>query len=235
MTPDPEHGITDESTLSDLSLEDDTTRWRWLERWNAAVFFVAGILLSVFVVVTAIRGVTDMTGVWIGVAEVGSGVLGLIAGIIGVVSLYPRLRDRAPRLSRGGIWAVGAAVIGIVVTIGWLLVIGIPESQGEDVPTALTLLFVLSVILIALGFLLFAAASLRTHTPSRLVGLLLLVPVVMWIIHYVVLAIVGSIWTGTVIDYTVIAVAFLTLGYLLHTRHSPTDRAESSPTEVRHG
>lgn len=189
------------------------------------MFLVAGVLFGGFVVVNIISLFTDMTGTWLGVAEVGTGFLGLVASIVAVVGLYPRLNNRVPRLSGAGLLAFLGAIVGLLGSVGWLLNIGL-ENAPEAVPTALTGLFTLSVLLIAVGFLVFAAACLRTNTPSRMVGYLLFVPVVMWIWHYVALAIFGSTRIGTIVDYTVIAAAFLAVGYLLRTESNPTDRAE---------
>lgn len=205
------------------------TMWKSLERRNAAVFYVAGVLYVGFVVVSAISGFTEITSIWLGVAEIGTGFGGLVVSIIGVISLYPRLNDRVPRLSGSALLAFVLAVVGLVGAVVWLVgIIGL-ENAPEAVPIALTALASLSVLLIAVGFLLFAVACLRTNTPSRRVGYLLLVPVIMWVWHYVALAIFGSTYLGTVIDYTVIAAAFLYLGYLLRTRHAPAGHADAAP------
>ena len=123
------------------------------------------------------------------------------------------------------------AVVGLVGAVVWLVgIIGL-ENAPEAVPVALTALASLSILLIAAGFLLFAVACLRTNTPSRKVGYLLVIPVIVWIWHYVAFTIFGSTYLGTVIDYTVIAATFLYLGYLLRTNHLPPENAGPSPRE----
>ncbi|PSQ09851.1 hypothetical protein BRC93_11690 [Halobacteriales archaeon QS_5_70_15] len=67
------------------------------------------------------------------------------------------------------------------------------------------------------------------HADSGMMGTLLIVPVIMWIWHYVALTIFGSTRIGTIIDYAVIAAAFLAIGYLLRTGSEPTRGAEPAP------
>ena len=206
-----------------------TQQSRSIEKWSEVMFLVAGVLFAGFVVVNIISWLTNMTAVWLGVAEVGTGLLGLVASTIAVVGLYPRLNDRVPRLSGAGVVAFVGAIVGLVASVVWLVgIIGL-ENAPEAVPTALTALFSLSVLLIAAGFLIFAIACLRTNIPSRRVGYLLIVPVIMWIWHYVALTIFGSTRIGTIIDYAVIAAAFLAIGYLLRTGSEPTRGAEPAP------
>lgn len=199
-----------------------TRSWESLEKWSPTAFLGAGVLFFAFVVASVISGFTNIEGTWVLVAEGGTGLLGLIVAIVAVVGLYPGLRDRSPYMSRGAVLAFVAAVVGLIVALGWRL-------SASSVPTALTLLFSLSVLLIAVGFLLTTAASLRTETPSRTVGVLLFVPVIMWVWHYATFAFVGSMYLLTVIDYTVITAAFLAIGYRLQTESEPTSRTEPTP------
>lgn len=203
--------------------------WKSLEKRSAVIFLAAGVLFVGFVLVNVLVRFTDMTGAWLGVAEVGTGLAGLIASIVGVIGLYPRLNDRMPRLSGAGVLSFFGAILGLAVTVVWLVgIIGL-ENAPEAVPMALTALASLSVLLITLGFVLFAVACLRANTPSRRIGYLLFVPVVMWVWHYVALAIFGSTRIGTIIDYTVIAAAFVALWYFLQTESELTDRADPTP------
>lgn len=197
-----------------------TTRWESAERWSATAFLAAGALLLGFAVNRGVDAFTAMSAS--PAVELTSGLLGLLASVAGLLGLYPRLHDRAPRLSLGGVASLVLAVVGILGVVGWLALAGPPEAEG-DVPGALTLVFVASVLLIALGFVLFAAASLRTGVPSPTVGRLLLVPVVVWVWHYSVLAVYGSSSLFSFTDYTVISVAFLAVGYLLRSEAVSAD------------
>lgn len=196
--------------------------WELLEKRSPTAFLAAGVLFFGFVVASVISGFTDIGGSWVLIAEGGTGILGLVVAIVAVVGLYPKLRDRAPYMSLGAVLAFVASVAGLIIAVGWRI-------NAPSVPMALTLLFSLSVLLIALGFLLFAVACLRTQTPSRTVGSLLLVPVVMWIWHYAAFAMFGSNYLLTVIDYVVITTAFLAIGYHLRTMDQSTEQNERTP------
>lgn len=189
-----------------------------LESWSPTAFLLAGVLLLGFVVLSGITAFTEvLAGVnraLVGAAVVGSGFLGLIVAVVGLLGLYPRLREPAPRLSRAGLGALLGALTGILVVIGTIAVVGPPEAPG-DVPSFVPPIFILSGVLIMLGYALFAAASLRTSTPSRRIGLLLAVPAVVLLWHYAALAAFGSQHVFEVLDYTVISSTFLAIGYLL--------------------
>lgn len=212
----------------------DSGTWKVLESWSPTAFLVAGGLLLGFVVLTGITAFTDVLGQgpMVGAAVVGSGLFGLITAVVGLLGLYPRLSEPAPRLSRGGLGALVGALTGILVVVGTLAIVGPPEAPG-DVPAFIPPLFILSGILILLGYALFAAASIRTSTPSRTIGVLLAVPAIVLIWHYIALAAFGSQHIFEMVDYTVISVAYLTIGYLLRmeagstTSTDPT--AESTP------
>lgn len=210
-----------------------TTRLKALEGRSATAFLIAGVLSLAFAILNRIEAFTDVaTGQIPGyvVAYMATGVFGLIVAIIGLLGLYPRTSRRTPRLSLGGVAAFGMAILGLLGVVGWFFAAGAPEN----VPIAVTLVAVASVLLITLGFGLFAVAILRTSTPSRTVGYLLMVPVVTWTWHYVSLAMFGSTWIGTFVDYTVIGVAFLAVGYQLRSEAETIDRTEPSATEVQH-
>lgn len=208
--------------------------WQTLESWSPTAFLVAGTLLAVFVVLSSASAWTDVLGqgALVGAAVVGSGISGLVVAVVGTLGLYPRLRATAPWLSRAGLGALAGALTGILVVVGTLAVVGPPEYPG-DVPAFVPPVFILSGLLIMVGIATFAAASIRTSTPSRRVGVLLVVPVVVLLWHYAVLAAVGSQHIFEAIDYTIISTAFLAVGYLLRTESVSTTDSEQvheSPT-----
>lgn len=89
-----------------------------------------------------------------------------------------------------------------------------------------------------MSLLFYGVASIRTGSPSRTVGLLLLVPVVAFLGQAVLLLtkiLADSVLAGAqLILAGIMAVALLAVGYLLRSEGVPTDRAESVPTEVHH-
>ena len=211
--------------------DSDSTVWRILESSSSTVFLLAGVLLFGFVIISGAAAFTDVVreqGAVVGAALMGTGLFGLIAAVIGLLGLYPRLRPTAPQLSRGGLGALLLGLTGILFFIGTLAVVGPPEQPG-DVPAFIPPIFISSGVLIMLGYLLTAAASIRTSTPSRRIGLLLAVPGIMLLWHYVALALFGSQTIFEVFDFTIISAALLTVGYLLRTEASSAISTEPTP------
>lgn len=207
-----------------------STAWKALESWSPTAFLIAGGLLLVFVVLTGLGAFSDVLGdgPMVGAAVVGSGLFGLIIAVTGLLGLYPQLSESAPRLSRGGLGALATALTGILVIIGTLVIVGPPEYPG-DVPAFIPPVFIASGILIMLGYALFAIASIRTKTPSRRIGLLLAVPGIVLLWHYIVLAAFGSQPIFDIIDYTIISTTFLTIGFLLRTEDVSVTSTEPRP------
>lgn len=208
----------------------DSRAWNALESWSSTAFLIAGGLLFLFVVLSGLSAFTNVLGegAVIGAAVVGSGLFGLILAAIGLLGLYPRLSEPAPRLSRGGLGALALALTGILVVIGTLAVVGPPEAPA-DVPSFVPPVFISSGILIMLGYELFAVASIRTKTPSRRIGLLLAVPGIVLLWHYIALAAFGSQPVFEIIDYTIISTTFLTIGFLLRTETVSVTSTDPTP------
>lgn len=210
--------------------DTDSRAWNALESWSSTAFLIAGGLLFLFVVFSGLSAFTNVLGegAVVGAAVVGSGLFGLILAVMGLLGLYPRLCESAPRLSRGGLGALALALTGILVVIGTLAVGGPPEAPG-DVPSFVPPVFISSGILIIFGYVLFAVASIRTNTPSRRIGLLLAIPGVILLWHYIALAAFGSQHVFEIIDYTIISTTFLTIGFLLRTEAVSVTSTDPTP------
>jgi hypothetical protein len=208
----------------------DGGAWNALESWSSTAFLLAGVLLLLFVVLSAVAAFTTVLGegALVGAAVVGSGLSGLLLAVVGLLGLYPQLSASAPRVSRVGLGALTLAVTGIVVVIGSIAIVGPPEAPG-DVPSFVPPIFIASGILLMLGYVLFAVASIRTHTPSRRIGFLLAVPALVLLWHYLALAAFGSQHVFEIIDYTIISTAFLSIGYLLRTGSVSVTSTEPTP------
>lgn len=155
----------------------DSSSWAWFERWSGALFLVAGglwLIDTVSLVVNRFLGGTGMTMALEGVTFVAA----LVATAIGVLGFYSRLSDATPRLALTGLGAIAAAMGGLGVTIALSTVM--PTDSA-----ALIALFVLSVVALLTGFLVFGTASVRSATPSRAVGLLLLSVTVIFVVWVV--------------------------------------------------
>jgi hypothetical protein len=209
------------------------TLWGPLERRSKTVFLIAGVLLLGYAVSKGVYTFTDVTPV--GAFDVAYGGLGLLVTTVGLFGLYPRLRDGAPRLSIAGVVFAGIAAIGTFALLGWLAgatlaMKGYPAIPEES-PAWTVLALIVVFVTIALGFLLFGAASLRTDVFSRTVGWLLVVPGLGWIGLIVGnVALPSGQYLGLV--YVPISVALLSVGYLFQTGSARTDRVESASDSV---
>lgn len=238
MKLDPEHGFTDESTPSDPNLEGDTTTW-WgsLELRSATLFLVAGVLLLGYAI---FQGIHTFTGVIVPSAVATAyGGIALLAPVFGLLGLYPRLRDYIPRLALAGVVVTILSGLLTLVLLLQLVVTtlqmgGLPEIPA-DAPAWTAAALLLGFLLLAVSFLLFGLASLRTPLVSRAVALLLLVPAAGWFGLIVANAILPPGRYLAVAAYTPISIAVLAIGYLLKAESEPTDRTEPAPGEVRHG
>lgn len=209
----------------------ETGRWDMLEEWSPTVFLVAGALLLGYAI---LQGIHTFTGVTVpsAFATVYGGIT-LLAPVFGLFGLYPRLRGHMPRLALAGVVATILSGLLTLVLLLQLVVTtvqmdGLPEIPA-DAPAWTAAALLLGFLLLAVSFLLFGLASLRTPVVSRIVALLLLVPAVAWFGLIVASAILPSGRYLAVVAYTPIGVAVLAVGYLLRTEAGPTDRAERRP------
>lgn len=212
----------------------NTTRGDALEQWRAAAFLIAGVLLAG---VAVYKGVGAFTS-WSVTMEVDLivGGLALIAPVVGLLGLYPRLREAAPRVSLIGIVSAVVSAGVVLAVLVWFFATTLqlgrfPVWNEAPVWTAAALAVVF--LTLSLGFLLLGVASLRTTALSRPVSLLLVVPAVMW------LGLLANVFVRAIANldfyvYVVNAAVVLAIGYFLRTETEPTDRAEPAPTEARH-
>lgn len=193
-------------------------RWESLEQRSGTIFLVAGVLLLVTAVGLGIEVVTGMSlqGPIIGIPQF----LGLLVGYIGLLAVYSLLRGPAPRLALAGVILVLAPVVTIVLVLVHAVVVG-----GEP-PFADTIFMVIGVGF-ALGIALFGLASLWTETPSRGVGVFLMI----WAIPFLLIVGLGAENTA-VIDFLISVLnagAVLAIGYLLQTQRLSPNRGDTTP------
>lgn len=208
--------------------------WKSLETWCPIVFLIAGISLSIHVVLVGLIGYAGVS-----ISEgyhAMFGLAGLIGAIVGLLGFYPKLIDKSPRLARASVLAVGGAGILFSVILVWLLgstlLVGGPQ---DTTPGWVGILAPLAIVLIASGFVSTSVASLRTGVPSRAVGLLLLVPVASWIVILVV-SVVTNFTAPYALDFFAngaISLSWLAIGYTLQTGSATIERAGTSPDSTR--
>lgn len=149
--------------------------------------------------------------------------LGIIVSFGGIVGMYPRVADRAPRSAIGGVlfgaFTFASQVVWVVVsavTLTWPTHLA-PELGYSSI---LGLFWAVGLVVYPLAFAVFGIAGVRAGIFSRTVSYLLLTPLAIW-----VLGAVGSQYLGEYAGplgsagVTPLAMAsiFLAIGYRLET------------------
>lgn len=208
---------------SPIMQTDVTVWWDSLAKWGDTAFFSAGgFLLAYTVLVGAETFVNVSAPGWVGGLLSGFGIVAALAGMIG---LYPRLAAHVPRLAHVCATILTAAAIAVFGTTMWGV---IAELLGKaiaiDLPAPPGVVIGASLGLIALGVFLLSVVVLWTHTPSRLVGGLLLTIVGVNLTYFVAIAMYGAArpaWLNFAITGAH-PVLFLIIGYTLPTAPVPT-------------
>lgn len=209
----------------------DRNPWTSVERWSPRTFLIAGLFWLVYAGLNGIEGITDLlTPSALDVTVSG---LALLLGAVSLLGLYPRLRSHAPRISMIGVGCIVVSAASTLALLVWLfgttlLTAGVPAIP-EDAPGWTVAAFFSALLPLILGFLLFGVASLRTSALSRRVGLLLIVPAVMWIGLLAGNAIGVDETLLVVTVYIPIAVAALVIGARLRAERAPAERTEPVP------
>lgn len=200
--------------------------WDVLEKWNAQVFVLIGALLAG---VALYKGADAFTAWTVSSAiDTGYGGLALVAPFFGLLGLYRGIRDAAPRLTATGV--VSGGVASLLVLAVWTWFFGTALQLGrfpsfEEFPVwgaaALALIF----ITLSVGFLSFGVVGFRSNSLPPLVGLLLVVPAVMWI-GLLVNVVVGVIPELDFYVYVVNSLTVLTVGYLLWSAEQPPSQVD---------
>lgn len=202
----------------------DTIPWRSLERWRAGAFLGAAGLFAVFAMLWGADVFTDIAP-RPAVDVVGPG--GWVLAFVGLLGLYPELADRTAWVSRAGAAFTAVGVCGATVTA--LVNFGQLTGLTGQPPAWFAALTLLMLVGIVPGFLTFAIAVLRTDVQSRSLGLLLLVPAIIFVVNIVRVTTFGPrAPTGApFVLGSGQALAFLAIGVVLRTGEASTDRVTS--------
>lgn len=198
--------------------------WRSLERWRAGAFLGAAGSFAVFAMLWGADVFTDIAP---RPAVDVFGPSGWVLAFVGLLGLYPGLAGRTARVSRAGAVftavGVGGATVTAVVNLGQL------AGLAGQPPAWFAALELLMLVGIIPGFLTFAIAVLRTDVQSRALGLLLLVPVLLFAVNIVRVTTLGP-RAPTGAPFVLgggQALAFLAIGVVLRGAETSTDRATS--------
>lgn len=200
----------------------------WIEKRSGPVFVIAGCLLFVAATLDA---VTVVTGASISNdVSAATGVGGLILTYAGLLALYPRLAERAPRLARVGVLLVSLPGISFFAFLAKILL-----AQFVPVPSlspVLGVVFGAVFFLFAVGVSVYGIVCLRTDVLSNRIGILLLVLAApwFWLLGWILLfGFPISDW-AVVVQFGTMAVAALNVGYLLQVTDEPANLADPTPS-----
>lgn len=208
-------------------------RWETLDRWRARAFIIAG---GLFLTSPAAKGLTLVTAgsppEWVVALLAFSG---LLASLVGLLGFYPELSEQVPRHALAGAVATGVAMgvtVGLFVwLIGTRALAAMSYLAAPVSPPAIV--FVSLVAAMATGFAVVGAATLRSSTSSRTVGVLLVALAVPWVVLLVAGAVYGSglpVWLSLT-TYGAIPVGLLATGYSIR-GHAHSGENETPVTDV---
>lgn len=157
---------------------------RWTSKWTGTVFLIGGVLWfvdTVSLIFNRFLGGSELTRAVEGVGFLAA----LIAMVVGVIGFHGLLSERTPRLARAGVFGIALAVVGIFASIALTLVPVVSMSLVDG-------LFIVSIIPFLGGFLSFGVGSVRTATPTRSIGVLLLAATAIFLMWVVLNAVTGA-------------------------------------------
>ena len=203
--------------------------WQTFERWSATAFFVAGGLQLASPTHVVLELFMDIPlPSWIVALFI---LPGLMATLVGLLGLYPRLIDRAPRLALAGGVMAGITGTILMMIFGWILGGALLSVVSEiAIGTPPGVLFSTFTLTMTLGFVFFGVATLRSPGFARSFGLLLLSFAVPWVMVLAATAVFGSTFPEwlTLVIYGPIPFIMLATGYTLRVESVSTGRADIS-------
>lgn len=195
------------------------------------MFLVAGPIVLVVLTVELVRWLTGVA-----IPEVVYWPLfplGLGLSLVGLVGLYPRLVGAARRSALAGL-VLG--LFGVVALLGGtaVLVVTAPAGPYPENLGALGVAFLLGLLAFVPAFGVYGIAGLRTGTPSRQIGALLLVISLVQFVELLgalfVFPSAGGVTAPSVsfvvfevVTYGVIVTALMSVGYALRRGAAPTE------------
>ena len=204
------------------------------ERHRAAVFLSAGGLLLIAGIINGIDVFTSIEtqqGVLLWLEGL-TGFGGAVLSFVGILGLYPDLRDTTPRMARTGILLAGGPTgffSFVVVSCGVLApVMGFPSLKSL-VPSFVTIIGV-TLFLFSIAITIFGVASFRTSVPSRAVGGALVIVAISWFAFF------GATWAYapntpvwiTSVQSVIMGLPLAFIGYRLRTDAGNTEHRTTS-------
>lgn len=192
-----------QSWINDAMVRSGSGRGGSAERRSSIAFFVAGV---VWLGDTLLLGLELFRLFPSGLLNSGLVLTGLICSLLGLICLFRRLADQAPRLALAstGVAVAGGAAIVVQIVWGTVAMLVTAISSPPGITTLLLGLLALG------GFVAFGITSLYTGIPSRLIGVLFFT--------YAIAFVGAAVSTGWV-QFGLVGVlsgVSIALGYLLY-------------------
>ena len=196
------------------------TPWESLVKWTATAFILAGLFRLVNMGIYQSGQLFESFSA----PELALDVSILLAfelAFVGLLGLYPRLREKHPRLALVGV------LLAVVSGVSLMIITPAEYILGGQEPPAYLIPFQIAYFLgIPLSFLVFGGLSVRARSPPLSVGVLLILGGTSWLLF-----LTGS---QTLIDVGayIFATIMMAIGYLLRAEQPKSESAgpSSRPT-----
>ena len=192
------------------------TPWESLVKWTATAFILAGLFRLVNMGIYQSGQLFESFSA----PELALDVSILLAfelAFVGLLGLYPRLREKHPRLALVGV------LLAVVSGVSLMIITPAEYILGGQEPPAYLIPFQIAYFLgIPLSFLVFGGLSVRARSPPLSVGVLLILGGTSWLLF-----LTGS---QTLIDVGayIFAIIMMAIGYLLRAEQPKSESAGSS-------
>jgi len=220
-----------------MPMADRSAVFDFFEQRRPTLFFLGA---AMFIVSAALNGIqivagTERLSLMVGEAFIAGG---WMAGLLGLLGLYPGLTDRSRWLSRAGaVFAViGLLAFAVLAVASLYAFVAGYEPGNFPIP----IVYVIPGVFVGslLAFVSFSGAALWSDDLPQILSLVLLVPSAIFVTNLFILpAIFGSGPTPPAVGIVVVAglaLTMLAIGYLLRAEPEPTDHSEPAPAEVSH-
>jgi hypothetical protein len=216
------YAFTDKQIIGCIKMKNSELTYDSIgSTWSSRLFIVAGVSMLINVILLWVRRLSDyeLSILWPAIPSL----IALACAVFGLLNLYKQASFNTPFIAKVGAFfsILACTVLGIAAI--WLIAnLVFFKENGEQLPQWFFGLIAVFMISMILAFLSNAVAFLQ-HTHSRNIGLLLSIPLAMWLIMLLI-GLMKGMQVGLSLDFytnAVIATAFLFLGLKLRSENTP--------------
>lgn len=201
--------------------------WGSLERWSPKLFLIGGMLVIGHAAIRGVEAFTDM----VPPPDV-FGPLGYLLVFFGLLGLCRAHREQAPKMTRLYTSVTAFTLVGwmVISTMTFAEAIGVLAGQSSILPGGF---YMVHLLMVVLTYLMVGISSLLADVHSRTIGLLLILPALLFITLMVGSAVSGTFAIGSFVIGTAQALAHLSIGEVL--RISPLEGRQTPSGETATG